>query len=261
MNLSKISRALSIAGLISFSSAYAAPIYWTDWTSSSGTGGFTAFGTIVTPTSTVDVTYNNPNGVAFFQPSGGTDYWRGNGSGNDPATSPYTSSAVDNIPDGTDIIALQFAGTQSLTFSEAIANPVFSFVSLNGNGYAFDQDFEILSYSDGDGNDNPVDPADGNNRGFWGTGSVTKTVVDMGGGVFEYRLIGSGEPHGTIRFTGAFSTVSWRSLANEYWNGFTVGVQGTDIEVNGPPVPEVSPILATGLSVAAMTLWRRVRRK
>ena len=43
------------------------------------------------------------------------------------------------------MIALQFMGTQTLAFDEAIANPVFAFVSLNRNGYAFDQDFEILS--------------------------------------------------------------------------------------------------------------------
>ena len=74
-------------------------------------------------------------------------------------------------------------------------------------------------------------------------------VVDLGNGVFEYRLIannlGGSEPQGTLHFTGAFDTVSWRSLADEYWNGFTVGVQGTAAEVlpcdEDPTLPQCNP--------------------
>ena len=180
-------------------------------------------GTITTPTSTVDVTYTNPQGIAFFQPSGGIDYYQKNGGGRITATSPYTSFGVANIPTGTDIVALRFAGSQTLTFSVEIANLVFSYVSLNGNGYGFDQDFEILSFGH---------PSDGNDCGYWGCGTSFKSIVPLAGGGFEYQLLGSGEPHGTIRFLGSFSTLTWRSLSNEYWNGFTVGVQGTAAEVS-----------------------------
>ena len=100
---------------------------------------------------------------------------------------------------------------------------MFSYVSLNGYGYGFDQDFGILSFGDS---------SDGNDCGYWGCGTSFKKVVDLGGGKFEYQLLGTGEPHGTIRFLGAFSTLTWRSLSNEYWNGFTVGVQGTAAEVS-----------------------------
>lgn len=61
----------------------------------------------------------------------------------------------------------------------AIANLVFSYVSLNGNGYAFDQDFEILGF----GND-----SDCNDGGYWRCGTSTQTIVDRGGGNFEYRI-------------------------------------------------------------------------
>ncbi len=200
--------------------------FWADWTPGDldASGGFQGAGTIETPTSVVSVIYTNPQGIAFFQASGGQDYYANNffGTTRNPATSPYTSDVVANIPTGTDIIALQFAGTQTLTFSEPVANPVFAYVSLNGNGYAFDQDFEILSFGD---------PSDGNDCGFWGCGTSFKKVVDLGGGNFEYQLLGTGEPHGTIRFLGTFSSVSWRSLSNEYWNGFTVGILGTATEV------------------------------
>ncbi len=127
---------------------------------------------------------------------------------------------VDNRPTGSDIIALQFAGTQTLQFSETIANPVFAFVSLNRNGYAFDQDFEILS----------IGGTDGHACGYWGCGGATKVVVDLGGGNFEYQLnannVGGTEPHGTLRFTGAFDTVTWRSSSNEFWNGLRSRCRG-----------------------------------
>ena len=198
-------------------------IYWTDWDTGDFSSGFVGHGTIITPTSTVDVTYTNPQGIAFFQPSGGIDYYQKNGGGRITATSPYTSFGVANIPTGTDIVALRFAGSQTLTFSVEIANLVFSYVSLNGNGYGFDQDFEILSFGH---------PSDGNDCGYWGCGTSFKSIVPLAGGGFEYQLLGSGEPHGTIRFLGSFSTLTWRSLSNEYWNGFTVGVQGTAAEVS-----------------------------
>jgi hypothetical protein len=223
--------------------ANAATISWADWTGSNSgavTGAFTAQGTITTPTDTVSVTYSNPQGIAFYNASGGTDYWQNAQSGRNPATSPYTSTFVDNIPTGTDIVGLQFAGTQTLAFSKTIANPVFSYVSLNGNGYAFDRDFDILSFGD---------PSDGNTCGYWGCGTSSKSIVDIGGGVLEYRLLGTGEPHGTIKFTGAFDTVSWRSLSSENWNGFTVGVEGTAAEVLPTSVPEPSNLISLGMGI------------
>jgi hypothetical protein len=212
--------------------AQAVPFYWTDWTGNDldPGAGFRGQGTITTPTTSVTATYTNARGIAFYQASGGTDYYTG-GAG---PTSPYTSTLVDNRPTGSDIIALQFAGSQTLQFSQAVANPVFAYVSLNGNGYAFNQDFELLSQGG----------VDGNACGFWGCGGASKVVVDLGGGLFEYQLnannIGGTEPHGTIRFLGTFDTLSWRSASNENWNGFTVGIQGTAIEVctANPNLPE-----------------------
>lgn len=237
----KIKILTAVLSTLVTSVASAAPIYWTDWTGGDMDPGvgFQGQGTITTLTSTVTATYTNARGVGFYLPSGGTDYWTG---GSSAATSPYTSSVVDNRPTGTDIIALRYAGAQTLQFSQAIANPVFGFVSLNGNGYAFNQDFEILS----------LGGVDGKACGYWGCGGATKTVVDLGGGNFEYQLnssgVGGSEPHGTLRFTGAFDTVTWRSSSNEYWNGFTVGVQGTAVEVFPTvPVPAAAWLLGSGL--------------
>jgi hypothetical protein len=240
-----------VLGMASLPAA-ADPIFWTDWTgTNTATTGFQAQGTITTNTTNITVTYTNPNGIGFYQPSGGIDYWTG-GSG---STSPYTSSAVDNRPTGTDIIALSHVGTQTLQFSQAIANPVFAFVSLNGNGYAFDQDFDILS----------VGGVGGHACGYWGCGGVSKVVVDLGGGKFEYQLnsnnVGGSEPHGTLQFKGAFDTVTWRSSTNEFWNGFTVGVQGTAVEVPvTPAVPEPETVALLAVGLAALGVMKRRRK-
>ena len=248
MNVRRFKQAVVAASLALASSvAAAAPIFWTDWTSSSGAGGFTAQGAITTGSASIAVTYNNRLGVGFYDTGGGTDYWTG-GSG---STSPYTSAAVDNRPTGSDIIALRWAGSQTLHFSQAIANPVFAFVSLNGNGYAFDQDFDLLSLAG----------VDGNACGYWGCGGATKVVVDLGGGNFEYRLnsnnVGGSEPHGALQFMGAFDTLTWRSTSNEYWNGFTVGVQGSADEVF---VPEPGSIALLGFGLLLLGAARQRRQ-
>lgn len=165
----------------------------------------------------------------------------------------HTSATVDNIPTAAEMIALQFGGIQTLKFSEAIANPVFSYVSLNLNGYALNQDFEISSFG------NSAPPND-NDIGYWGDGTSYKTVVDLGGGNFEYQLNGTGEPHGTIRFLGSFDTLTWRSSTNEYWNGFTVGVQGTSTEVF--PTPDGgSTLLLLGLGLTGMATSKRLSKQ
>ena len=163
--------------LANVSTAQASPFYWTDWVSCSPCGApFVGNGTITTPTTTLNVTYSNNNGVGFFQTGGGTDFYSAVGVGG----SPYTSTTVDNRPPAAEMIALQYQG-QTLTFSQTVANPVFAFVSLNANGYAFvNQDFDILSDAGFNYDGQGVDAC-----GYWGCGGITKVVLPQGnGGVF-----------------------------------------------------------------------------
>ncbi|MBI5692296.1 MAG: PEP-CTERM sorting domain-containing protein [Verrucomicrobia bacterium] len=221
-------------------------VKWTDWISGSPSGG-TASGVINTGSSTVAVSYLNPQGYAFLQTGTGIDYFQNHLGA---AGSPFTSSVVANIPTAAEMIGLHHAGNQTLVFSETIANPFFSYISLNGNGYAFDRDFDILSFG------SSTDPEGPNYNGYWGHGTSFKQIVNLPGGGIEYQLLGTGEPHGTIRFRGAFNSVSWRSLSNEYWNGFTVGVEGTAAQVFGTP-DGANMTTLLGLAGGFLVLLRR----
>lgn len=216
-----------VAAFIPSHSAFANPVFWTDWTSGNAGSNGSAVGQINTGTDTIDVTYTGE--IAFLQTNGGTNYWN--------PSSPYISTAVDNAPGTPDIIALSSTTLKTLTFSKPVDNLFFAVVSLNGNGYVFNSDFDVVSYG----------------TGFWGSGTLTKT--DLGGG--QWMTSGSGEPHGVIRFTQPVTSISWTSRANEYWNGFTVGTYG----VARTPDSGTTALLLTGaLGTLAMFSRRRPRR-
>ena len=182
-------------------------VSWVSWLSGiSGVNG-SATGVLTFGDTNVDVNYTGEIAFIQTQTSGGANYWK-------PAT-PYLSARVGNAPPAPGIIALSRASAKTLTFSKPVTGLLFAIVSLNGNGYRFNQDFDILSYG----------------CGYWGCGTLTK--LDLGDGT--YQLNGaSGEPHGVIRFKGAVSSITWTSLTNEYWNGFTVGTYGVIIDTIPP---------------------------
>ena len=210
----------------------AAPVIWVDWTSGSAGASGSATGVIdLGPAgpdaSDISVSYSGE--IRFIQTAGGTNYWTGN-------PSPYVSAAVDNAPSTPDIIALSLPTSKTLTFSRPVNNLFFAVVSLNGNGYRFNEDFTIESFA----------------TGFWGNGTLTRQ--DLGNGTFQ--LNGSGEPHGVISFNRAVSSITWSSLTNEDWNGFTVGTYGEAI-VAPIPVPAALPLFAAGLGLLGWKLRRR----
>ncbi|MEZ5400031.1 MAG: PEP-CTERM sorting domain-containing protein [Bryobacteraceae bacterium] len=210
-------------------SLVAAPVNWVDWTSgTAGTNG-SATGVLNIGLTTVNVAYTGE--IAFIITGAGANYWS--------PDAPYLSPTVDNAPPASDIIALSQTGSKTLTFSQPVDNLFFAIVSLNGNGYSFNQDFEIVS-GNGIG-------------GFWGAGTLTKTNPSAG----IYQLNGSGEPHGVIRFTGAVSSITWTSLTNENWNGFTVGTFGLARDPGQVPEPGTWALVLAGLVPVA---WRRFRR-
>lgn len=202
----------------------AAPVVWVDWISGTPGGSGSATGVLTIGSTTVDVTYTGQ--IEFLQTSGGTNYW-------DPSA-PYLSALVDNAPGDPDIIALSTAGTKTLTFSQPIDNLFFAIVSLNGNGYEFDSDFTVIS----------------GGCGYWGCGTVEKVVVPGG---YQANSTG-GEPHGVIRFDEPVSSITWTSLTNENWNGFTVGTYG----LADPVVPEPATFGLMGVAALGLLLRKKL---
>ena len=218
--------ALALGGLFLWSpAALGAPVVWTDWTAADADSASGTLGGV---------------GVAFSgalnpaaQTSGGTNFWSVN-----PAT--YTSAPeVDNGPPDSDIIRLTGgpgSGTQTLTFSAPVTNPVMAILSLGQLGvpvtYDFDVEFDILN----------------NGPGFFGNGPLT----ELPGDVLEGR-----EGHGIIQFAGTLTSISWTIPTPEFWHGFTVGVP----DGGGGPSPIPAPGGAGLLAAAGALLFAACRRR
>lgn len=239
----------AIAALFTLAAGQAAAVNvnWTDWQTRTGA---VVTGELAVGATTVDVTYgNSANSISFAQLTGGIDYWQNGGGGRNPATSPYTSvgpNGNDNIPTGTDVIALAAAATHTLTFSEAISGIYFSFMSINGNTLTFSTPVSLLSATLQNIDGNGVD-----DRGYWGFGNPAVTVSGS-----DYVLAGNGEAHGTLFIPGSFSTLSFTTSINEAWHGFTVGVARL-----APPPPPAIPLPAAGmLMIGALGALAGLRR-
>lgn len=204
--------------LLAFTSvAVAVPVYWTDWTSQIPSTSVS--GSINTGSDTINVTFSGT--YYFAQTNGGTNYWN--------PSSPYISAEVDNAPPASDIIALGSGGTETITFSEIVEDPLIALVSWNGNTVDFGVPIEILSYG----------------PGYWGNG--TPILNSDGDGFY-----GSGEVHGVIRLPGSYNSISF-SHTPEYWHGFTVGIMG----LGQQPVPEPATMLLLGLGLVGLAGFRK----
>jgi hypothetical protein len=199
-------------------SAAVADVAWTNWTSS---GQDTVAGVLTFGSQTVAVDFNGS--YYFAQLSGGTNYWNPSG--------PYLSATVPNAPPAADIIALSSAGTATITFSQAVVNPLIALVSWNGNTVEFGVPIEILSYG----------------QGYWGNG--TPILNDTGTGFY-----GSGEVHGVIRLPGSFTVITF-THTREGWHGFTVGAY----DIAAAPLP--ASLLLVGSGLLALVGLRRFPRK
>ena len=196
--------------------ASATLITWTDWVSAIAGDAGSASGTI----GAVNVGYTGD--VTFAELGAGIDFWT------EGANHPYTASAlVDNAPTPAEMIGMSLAGvTNTITFSQAVINPIFAIVSQGQLEvpvtYNFDRPFTVLSEG----------------LGFWGDGSYTLGAGDT--------LTGH-ELHAAIQFIGTVNSISWVAENPEYWHGFTVGLAQTTVDPRAVPEPGAPLLIGLGL--------------
>ncbi len=215
-------------------------VYWVDWTSAtvdSQVGGrnptYTVEGTITLSDRTIGVTYHGQAAEPWgsvpgvqFNAAGSEDYFvTMNSAGTITSTEGvgvFTSPEVGNGPTNNDIIRLHHADSpRTLTFSEPVENLFFAIVSMNNNGYLFDQDFDVVASADSSAE-----------RGYFGwTEAWAKTNPEPGrfGISTDPGVTGVGgmtEFHGVLAINNALESLTWESQADENWNAFTIGTYG-----------------------------------
>lgn len=197
--------ALTLAG----ASGAQAQVAWTDWSS---TGPNAVFGSLISGSNTVNVSFSGP--YAFAQTGCGTDYW---------AVSSFPSTfsvAPGDAPTGCDIIALNAGGLKTINFSQAVVNPLIALVSWNSQpSVVFNAPLQVVSQG----------------CGYWGCGNITTN---------GNTLSASGEAHGTIRLLGTFTQVSFTD-AGENWHGISVGAEA--VAVTATPEPATLVLMGSGL--------------
>jgi len=216
-----------ISSTLAVAAAQAATVNWTDWTSKTSN---TVSGSVIADSTSIGVTYGGVQ-YSFAQINGvGTDFWS--------PTTPYLSPTVSNSPTPVDIVALSAAGTSTITFSQAVVNPLIALVSWNGakvtfGGGADSQTYNIQYLSSG--------------HGYWGTGSF--------GSPTSNSFTGVGELHGVIELVGTYKTISFTDTTPEGWHGLTVGFES----VAAVPEPSVAWLMLAGLPLMAFIARRRGR--
>jgi hypothetical protein len=198
---------------LSASAASAATVPWTTWDSiSSGTAG------------PITVAFNGPaNDIIHGYPSYG------------PAGTFADGVIVSNGPSSSNNI-LQLVGgnstTQTLTFSQAVVNPVFAIWSLGQArgpaAFVFDQ--------------TPTFVAGGPSNEYGG-----QAISVVGNAVVGV------EGNGTVEFLGTFSQLTWTNPLYENWYGFDVGFQS----VAAVPEPSTWAMLMLGFAGLGVMAYRR----
>jgi hypothetical protein len=164
----------------------------------------------------IGVTYSG--GYAFDQLNGsGFNYW---------GSVPVSSS---------DIIALNAAGTGTLTFSAPVSNVFLAFDSWNGADVTFSAPFTIVSEAP-------------QVASYWGSGTF-----DTFGGSTGFT--GNGETAGVLEFAGTFTSLSFTDTVPEYWHGFTVGIDGA--APSAVPEPATWALMLIGFGMVGFAIRKR----
>ncbi len=209
--------ALPVAALLALPAQAATTVTWADWVRLDDT---TAEGTFAIGSQTITVTASSTSSF-FAVDENGSVFLTGNA---------YTQGSVANSPLGEDLIQLGLGGRISFSFSDAVANIYFAFVSWNvtnqpsvANPATFSQNVTL----------------DSNGSGYWGGGT---TVVS--GNVANFFS----EAHGVLTVAGGGDFTMAHNT--EFWHGFTLGITPV-------PVPASAPLLLGALGAVALMRRRK----
>ncbi|MFL6698533.1 MAG: PEP-CTERM sorting domain-containing protein [Vitreoscilla sp.] len=218
----KFGYALAAAALAVSGLANAATIDWNTWASNGA-------GSISTTSGPISVIYaGEMSGYYTDYPSWG------------PSATFADGTVVANAPVAANGIVRLIGGgggsavVDTITFSHAVVNPVFSIWSLGQGGDT--ASFSFIGAT-------PVFVSGGPGAEYGGS-SITVSGNDV---------IGT-EGDGTVQFIGTFTSISWTNPVAENWYGFNVGVAGVAGVV---PEPGSIGMLLAGLTLTGLALRRR----
>jgi PEP-CTERM motif len=200
------------------SAASAAVVTWNTWNSAtSGTDG--------------------PLTVTFSSGGSLDNLYTGNYPSYTPTTTYADGTIVNNAPLPTNrIIQLQGGNTnlQTVTFSQAVVDPIFAIWSLGAGGntatFVFNQTPTFVV---------------GGPSAEYGGGPISVTGNTVSGT----------EGNGTIEFLGTFNSITWTNPNSEFWYGFNVGFDAV------APVPEASTWAMMILGFCAVGFMAHRKRK
>jgi hypothetical protein len=228
---------MKLSGLFVFASAialvaltipaHADNIAWTTWTSETPGNPGTASGNIG---GTITVTYSGQ----FSGYATGTS-WN--------PTATFTGGVVGNQPPAYTGIAMEGGNTytETITFSQVVADPIFAIWSLGSPATAASFDF---------------------------TSGEPFTVQGIGGGSAEYggsliyvngEDVEGNEGNGIIQFNGDFSSITFTTPQSENYYAFTIGEDQTLTSQlpGGSTTPEPGSLALFGTGLAALPFVRR----
>jgi hypothetical protein len=211
--------------------AHADTVDWTTWTSETpGTPSGTATGNI---NGAITVTYTGQfSGYATGTSWDPTSTFTGGVVGNQPP--PDVGIAMEGTTPGTPVI------TETITFSQVVADPIFAVWSLGAGGTPASFDFTSSE---------PFTVQGGGPSNEYGGTALTISGEDVEGQ----------EGNGIIQFNGDFSSITFTTPQYENYYAFTVGEDQT-LTSQLPSGPATTPEPATfsllGLGLAALPFVR-----
>ena len=212
----------------------AATVNWTVWNAPASVSN-TANETVTGATADVGVTYVGNIANAGFIPG---FVWT--------PTSTFSGGTVSNSPPSPYTEITEQGGNtnvDTITFSQAVLNPVIAVASLGSGGLTAQLDFTASE---------PFTiEAGGPSTNFGGStiALCPSSTTDVCGA----------EGSGVIQFMGTYTSLTWTNPTLEYYDLITVGDEGL-APVGTTPLPAALPLFATGLGAMGLLGWRRKRK-